>query len=572
MAVERLCISAAESPYALLEAWAERAAAACEPAPRQWEDAPIGWLGWAWVDGFNVETYEEVMLRNCRAIRERLSGHDIRYVWLSIGNLADGSPGAWLDWNDRLFPSGPRGLVAKLDELGFRLGLWCAPFYVCSALSDLVEELDAAGALLYRDGERMVVRPTWRYGRFGNLPRAERPCVYALDPTHPRALSFIREVFRTYREWGVRYYMIDFLNAGAGTIGPHPYDACHSPDPIPGPDAYRLFLRTIRRACGDDTYLLSSSGPTLHNAGVVDAVRTGNDFGEGRQISPDSFFYPASYVINHEGFWTGPLYALRNQACSYYTHRKLYINDSGNVLTVDSPLPLEDARVHAAIHAFGGSPSMIGDDVDRMAPDRLDLLRKTLPRSRNVAFPVDLFDCPYPDHPKLFQQTVTKAWGRFDVVAVFNFGRDPLRQVIGWERLGLASGAYHVWEFFNQQYVGTFESHAEVVVPPGAVRVLRLTRDSGHPEVMGTDMHLLMGEFELLDMSWNEKTQTLAGLAWRPRGEKGHLFVHAPSGLAVRNPRGLWIAKDGRNEHLVIKVPLDFSGGEARWSVEFRTI
>ena len=40
--------------------------------------------------------------------------------------------------------------------------------------------------------------------------------MYALDPTHPKAQAFLRDVFTTYRRWGVRYYMIDFLDAITG--------------------------------------------------------------------------------------------------------------------------------------------------------------------------------------------------------------------------------------------------------------------------------------------------------------------------------------------------------------------
>jgi hypothetical protein len=41
--------------------------------------------------------YEDVVRRNARAIREKLGGFDIEYVWVSIGNLAGRRPGAWLD-------------------------------------------------------------------------------------------------------------------------------------------------------------------------------------------------------------------------------------------------------------------------------------------------------------------------------------------------------------------------------------------------------------------------------------------------------------------------------------------
>ena len=61
-------------------------------------------------------------------------------------------------------------------------------------------------------------------------------------------------------------------------------------------------MRVIREAAGDDTYLLASTGPTLHTVGVCDAVRTGSDFGEGRALFPGTNFYPATYVINARGF------------------------------------------------------------------------------------------------------------------------------------------------------------------------------------------------------------------------------------------------------------------------------
>ncbi|MBT3380937.1 MAG: hypothetical protein HN742_16105 [Lentisphaerae bacterium] len=567
--IEAFTLSLGTCPYAQLESWADRAAERC--APRTWEDVPLGWLGWSWVDAFNVENYEATLLRNCRAMRERLGGHDLRYVWVSIGNLAGGTPGDWLSWNYENFPSGPEGLAAKLNELGFRLGLWCGPFYICSALEDTVEEL--GDALLERDGELMVVRPEWSYGDHGRLPKAKRPCIYALDPSHPRAQAWIRKVFTTYREWGVRYYMIDFLNAGAGAIGPHVYDSHHDQQLVAGPEAYQSFLRVIREACGDDTYLLSSSGPMVHNAGIVDAIRTGNDFGEGRQISPDSFFYPASFVINSSGFWTGPLFALRNQACSYYTHRKLYINDSGNVLTVDSPLPLEDARLHATIHTLGGSPAMVGDDIDRMAPDRLDILRKTFPRPRDVAKPLDLFDTPHPDHPHLFHRHIATAWGQYHVLAVYNFGAHELRQDIAWEQLGVdPEQQLAVWEFWNQQYVGTFSGSVEAVVPAASVRVYRLTGDAARPGLLGTDMHILMGEMEVRRCQWDADSMTLFGHAWRPGTEVGHVFLRAPAGLAVVDPRELWVAKDARDNSLVIKKRLDFAREDNGWSVQFKHI
>lgn len=564
---ETFILSVGEDPYTQLEAWADLASALC--APRRWEDAPIGWVGWAWVDPFTVECYEEVVLRNCAAIRRRLKGFGVSYVWTSLGNLTDVNPGDWLNWNREFFPNDPQTLAAKLREMGFKWGLWCAPFWMCSLLKEKMEEFRDA-LLKNADGSLLVVRPEWQYGAAGKMLRKDRPCMLALDPSHPKTLNYLKKVFGTYRSWGIRYYMLDFLHAGSGNISSFPYADHYDKRQIAGPEAYHRALRVIREAAGDDTYFLSSSGPSVHNAGIFDAIRTGNDFGEGRPLYPDSYFYPATYAINSGAHSTGPKRAVMNQASAYYTHRKLYLNDSGNVLTVDKPLPLSDAQIHATIHAMSGGPSMIGDDVDRMDEERLALIKKTLPRSKEVAFPVDLFDSPYPDYPKIFHREIKKSWGSFDVVAVYNFTEELLRLPIELPKLKLKSDTdYLVWEFWNSEYVGRITETLTAVVPPKSVRVYRLVEDAGRPVMLGTDMHVMMGEMEIDQCTWDLQTRTLSGRVIRPAGERGNVFLHAPEGLRVVNPRGYWIAKDARDNSLIIRVSLFFEDSTAGWDIRF---
>ena len=133
----------------------------------------------------------------------------------------------------------------------------------------------------------------------------------------------------------------------------------------------------MREAAGPETYLLSSSGPDLQNVGYMDACRMGNDYGEGRAINPELFFYPASFVINGANFWTSHGYASGNMAGYYYTHRKLFINDFGNVMTLDKPVPLCEAQIVATIFGMCGGPVMMGDDLDRISEERLALIKRS---------------------------------------------------------------------------------------------------------------------------------------------------------------------------------------------------
>jgi hypothetical protein len=308
----------------------------------------------------------------------------------------------------------------------------------------------------------------------------------------------------------------------------------------------------------------------MQNVGYISAARVGSDYGEGRSINAESYFYPATFVINRPDFWTSHRYASSNMAGTYYTHGRLYINDSGNVLTLDKPIPLSEAQIVATIFGISGGPVMLGDDIDRIAEDRLALIRKVFPRTPEIATPLDLFDRPEPDYPHLFHLPVETAWGRWDVLAVLNYADDPLTLPVLVSQLGLdPAGTYRVWEFWNEQYLGTLAEELRAVVAPKSVRLYRIAALTEHPWVLGTDMHVMQGQTELTDVRWDAETMTLSGKAMRPAGETGNLFVHAPKGLCVTHPEGLWIAKDGRDETLVIRVQLQFGDEPVDWSVRF---
>ena len=143
-----------KDPHAQLVEWAELIAKKYSP---QFISKPsLGWLGWSWVDCYNgKENHEHATMANLDAINQRLKGYGIDYLWLSIANISGGMPGNWLNWNKDNFPSPPKQLVHKLKEKGFKLGLWCAPFYISSALKELVDEF--YDALLKKADGSLVV-------------------------------------------------------------------------------------------------------------------------------------------------------------------------------------------------------------------------------------------------------------------------------------------------------------------------------------------------------------------------------------------------------------------------------
>ncbi len=557
---ETLRIGLESDPHAALEAWAD--AVYQRYHPPSWPAMPGGWLGWAWVDPLFVESYEKTVHRNIRAVRNRLKLDEkyIQYVWISIGNLKGFLPGNWLNWNYERFPSGPEVLEKDLTSLNFIWGLWTGIFWLSAHLTGEVEELRDAGALLKYQGKPIIIH------------HRDLGPMYVPDPTHPKTQSFIRKIYTTYRKWGVRYYMIDFTDAISGsTPGTHPNDGYFDKTKINGPQAWREGYRAIRESAGDDTYLLGCVD-TFQNIGFATGQRVGSDYGEGRGLyGPGRGFYPGTFVINNPDFWTSHRTAL----CSmmyYFAHRKLYLSDSGNVMTLGKPLPLSDAQISATIFGINGGPIMLGDDIDRMDEDRLLMVRRVFPRLPECARPVDMFDYTELDYPQVFQLNVQREWDNWDLLAVFNLGEHTLFKTIPLQRLKLdPKSSYAVFDFWNLRFQGIETSGSiSVEVPPDSVKLLRVARYRNHPWLLSTDMHVRQGQAEILDCRWDEAHMTLTIRAERPAGHEGSLYAHAPKGWASAEPKGLWLARDGRDDSLVIRKAVAFEGEPVEVQMRFK--
>jgi hypothetical protein len=556
---ETLRVSLEPDPMGAMQAWADDVYARYHPPI--WPKPPAGWVGWAWVDSFFVESYEDVVKRNTHAVRTRLKldETDVGYVWVSVGNIKDILPGNWLNWNYAAFPSGPEALHRELESLKFRWGLWTGFFWLSAQLTAEVERLK--DALLQYQGKPVTV------------PHRDLGKMYVLDPTHPKTHEFIREVYSTYRRWGVRYYMLDFLDAMTGaTPGTHPNDGYFDKSKIPGPEAWREGLRAIRETVTDDTYLLGSTSPSFQVVGLVNGQHLCSDYGDGRPLyGPGKGFYPGTFVVYNPRWWTSHHSALVAMGTYSFMHRKLYIADTGSVLTIDKPIPQGDAEITITIFGINGSQMMMGDDIERMDAGRMRMIRLVFPRLPQCARPLDLFERAELDYPQIFHLPVEREWDRWDLLAVFNLEKEILSKTVSFQRLGLDPHAsYTAWDFWNGRFQEVASAAVSVEVPPVSVKLLRIARDRTHPWLLSTDMHVRQGQAEILDCQWDEASMTLTLHAQRPAGHTGSVYVRAPKGWALAEPKGLWLARDGRDNSLVIRKALRFEGAPVEVQMRFK--
>ena len=554
---EEFAVAVGRDPHAQLVHWAEIVAANYRPQFIRTPALGLSGGAWTYLAAGTPESSEESKYNKAVALSKLLPGYGFNYAWISNTNIPGGNPGDWKGWNYKNHPHGRDGTAKRFSDFGWTMGSWAGPFMLSSGLAEMVAELSDA---IYRqaDGTPWIFKNAWAHGDAGKLPEDERPAIYALDPSNPKVIEKLKDDFAYLREHGVRYYMLDFLQTGLAYEGVGP-DAPRFSG-VDGSrsrvEAFYKAMTAIREAAGPETYILGCSGPTFCCVGAVDGVRTAGDLGEGRAIThPGTFFYPASYGVNKLGFWTGPERALYN-AASYYTHGRLFNNDLGNVLTVGEPIPLEHARINAAIHAFAGSSSMIGDDPRYLTPERLALVTATFPRENGPAVPEDLFTGDLGAPPSVQRYDFPDA----SVFAVFNTGKAPIRRTFRRKR------AFVLFDYFDAAMRNRHRDEVEVTVPPESVRIYRLTDFAGTPQVIGSSTAFTGRD---ATGSWKGTTSSLAIEVRRPRQERGIVYLFAPPGWHLENIRQGRIGKDMNSGELVVAVPFE-TGEDGFWKAEIR--
>jgi hypothetical protein len=357
--------------------------------------------------------------------------------------------------------------------------------------------------------------------------------------------------------------MLDFLEV--------PGNACLY-DPAKTPlEAASDMLKVIRETATDDTHLQTAVASTPAFSGLINAARVGRDFGEGRPLqgAPLSDWRNATYVL-HDYHYANTLYLVQNAAASYFTHRKLYINDL-NVLTIDKPIPLEHARIATTVFGLCGTPLMLGDDYRRIHPERLSMVKMCLPRTVGMPVPMDLFEHVAPDdYARYLKLRVNAAWDSYTLVAVFNEDDTAYKAELDFEKIGLDPDQAHmIYEFWTEEYCGTYKKYFNCIIPPRSCRLFRLAEARDHPWLLSSDMHIQQGAVEVQDLQWDPEKMCLSGRVTRPVGEAGNLYLLMPRKMRVINDQGLWLMKDLVDMKVIIRKEVNFESDHEGFELFF---
>jgi alpha-galactosidase len=295
---------------------------------------PSGWCSWYC---FGPRVTAQQVLDNLDFIAKNTPG--LKYIQIDDGYQP--AMGDWLE-TGAAFGGNVQGVLKKIRERGFEPAIWVAPF-VAEDKSHIFQQhsnwfvKDEDGKPLQSD---RVTFGGWRRGPW-----------YVLDGTHPEVQQHFEKLFRTMKdEWGCTYFKLD-ANFWGAIHGGHFHD--HRATRI---EAYRRGMQAILRGAGD-SFVLGCNHPVWASLGLIHGSRSSNDI---------------------KRTWERVATTARQNLQRNWQNGRLWWNDpDAVVLTGD--LSEDEVRFHAtAIYATGGL-ILSGDDLTKIGPERLDMLRKLQP-------------------------------------------------------------------------------------------------------------------------------------------------------------------------------------------------
>lgn len=402
------------------------------------------------------------------------------------------------------YPSGMKATAEKLEKLGLTAGIWFMPF-----------------ARNHQDPEYKD-RQDWFVKRKDGKPYETAWGGTSLDMTNPEVKKYVAAIIKTIHGWGYNYFKMDGLWTGSATEQIYVNDGYRDDQignnaPFHDPaktniEVYRDALRLVREAAGPDVFFsgcnVSQNMRTLGGSiGLVDSMRIGPDNGS-----------------NWNGLITGPIRGTR----LYFLHGRVWWNDP-DPSYVRASIPLKHARLITSWVALSGQFNLNSDWIPGLPPERLDILKRTMPAHTAVARPVDYFDSPM---PSIWLVTDERQKVRRDVLGLFNWDNADRKIEYAADRAGLdPKKTYYAFDFWANKPAETFSANKFAFDVPGqSCRVIAVRATENHPVLVSTSRHVTQGIVDVTDEKWNDKTNGLSATSQVVGGDPYELRIAGLNG------------------------------------------
>jgi hypothetical protein len=502
---------------------------------------------------------ERDLIKNAQFAKENLSPYGFSVVQIDDG-WQDGvkNNGPRKDFTkhraDGPYSSGMKQTADKVKELGLVPGIWFMPFAGTWNDPFFADKQDFFAT---QDGKPYEVN--WGGTCF--------------DLTNPRTRDYVRSMAqRISKDWGYRYFKLDGLWTGLAT-GMCYVNTGYKEDNLgraklydPNKthvEAYRDGLKLVREGAGRDVFILGcnmAQNMRVMGAsfGLVDAMRVGPDNG-----------------TDWAKMCRGPL----SGSNTYFLNGRVWYNDPDPIYVRDK-VPLEQARTLVSWVAVTGQFNASSEDYAKLSPERVRLLRQSMPAHGLKARPVDLFEQKI---PRIWLLTDDRTSPSRYIIGLFNWEpNEPAQIRCSLGRIGLlgARGGYVGFDYWADQFVEPLGRELETTVPGAGCRILAVRAVGLGPQVISTSRHITQGMVDVVDEKWDSRSSTLSGVSKVVGGEAYELRISAkvPAGyrrvvkVAVSQTNvdaGVKVSLVGQDEWKV-RVRIDSpASGEVHWAIEF---
>jgi hypothetical protein len=444
------------------------------------------------------------------------------------------------------YPAGMKAAADNLKSHGLTPGLWFLPF------TGTVGDPFFAG------------HDDWFVKHENGAPYTAKWGGTCLDMTYAPAREHVRDVVsRITHQWGFQYIKIDGLWTGTAT--PIEYvntgykddnigDAVfHDPNKS-NIEAYRDGLKLVRQAAGKDVFILGCNGPQNMRS-------YGGAFGlvDGMRVGPDN-------KSDWKNLLRGPAFGSRH----YFLNGRVWYNDPDPLYVRDS-VPLNHAQLICSWVTISGALNTSSEWYPGLSPERLDLLKRTMPSHGLPARPVDLFEN---ELPGIWLLTDNRRAVRRDVIGLFNWDHNEKEFDYPLDKMGLdGKTEYVAFDYWKNSLVPIIKDKLQISVPGESCCVLAVRPVANHPQLISTSRHITQGIVDVMDEKWNSESKTLSGRSKIVGGDPYELRIIVPDknwNAATVDVSGGATAAFTQNENLVRATIQSAKSGEVSWSVKFQ--
>lgn len=447
-----------------------------------------------------------------------------------LGQSTNGPKKIYAHYNPKgPYPSGMQPIADTINAAGMTAGIWLTPF---------------AGSC---EDPWFADKMHWFAKRPDGSPYDTRWGGTCLDLTHPETQDYLRQVINTMtHQWGYHYLKMDALYAGAAINLNYVCDtfredeigqAILSDPSVTQIQMMRNSLRLVREAAGKDVFILGCCTPqNMRSAGaafgLVDAMRIGPDNGAS---------------------WSHMMRGPEFGAWNYFLNGRVWYNDP-DPLYVRASLPASQAQALVSWVTLSGQMNSSSEHYDKLPPDRLDMLKRSMPSHHATARPVDLFENRIPG---IWQVTDQLEGKRRDVIGLFNWESSDKTCFVTAKTLDIPHAEkYIAFEYWGNTLTPPFTHTLAYPVKAQSCAVLAVCAVANHPQLISTSRHITQGLVDVKRAHWHAASRTLEGTSETVAGDRYELRILTYTGEnkpAYDNP--IRVVLTGANGHELTITP-----------------